>query len=273
MRPSAFKKGGGFLDNVDVELKDYQWTDEFNGEPFKAGKIKDRNGKQIDKPHSLNLFLTVRVDGAEEDTTTTLKAAGEFDNFVVSDDGYELTAADEGECNIGAKSATGKFLQSLVEAGFPDTNFSDDPNVIDLRPMLNTKVRLVQRTDAERTKEFGKKKGKDGKEYDRKDLVVDSVLELPESKSSKSGSTKSKGKAVEADDDDDVEQIAVDTLKKILSNEKGESIAKNKLSVKVLTALGKHPQREAVRKLLGSDEFLSGAEGISYAKGIISLDE
>ena len=39
-RPSSFKKGGGFLDGVDLTIVDYQFTDEFNGQPFKPGKIK-----------------------------------------------------------------------------------------------------------------------------------------------------------------------------------------------------------------------------------------
>lgn len=280
MRPSSFKKGGGFLDGVTVLWKDYQWTDEFNGEPFKPGKIKGSDGKMVERPHSLNFFCTFRVEGADEDTTTTLRAAGNFEDYEVSDDGHTLTAAGGGECNIGAKSATGKFLQSLVAAGFPESNFDDDPDSIDVSPALGSRLALKQEVDVERTKKFGQKESKDGKKHDRKDLVVADVLSLPEEggKSSKT-TAKGKGKAAEAEEPEfDLDAASAETLKDILKGEKDEKIQKNKLSVKVLTKLSKGPYkeyREEIRKRIFDDDFLATEDGWEFnkAKGMIVLNE
>src|SRR5213593_1624882 len=85
-RPSSFKKGGGFLNNVDGTFKGYQFTDEFNGEPFNP-KAKGKDGKP--RFHSLYFVPSVRVDGADEDVTTTMFVGG-FDDWNVSNDGLTI---------------------------------------------------------------------------------------------------------------------------------------------------------------------------------------
>jgi hypothetical protein len=78
-RPSAFRKsGGGFLNQVDGVIAGYEFTDEFNGVAFVPGKVAGK-----DKFHSLYCVLSARVDGAEEDVTTTLFVGG-ADDFEVS---------------------------------------------------------------------------------------------------------------------------------------------------------------------------------------------
>src|SRR6266850_1121505 len=182
-RPSSFKRGGGFLDGVDLTITGYQYTDEFNGEAFKPGKMKDVKGKLIDRPHTLNVLLSVRVDGADEDTTTTLKAAGDFKAWEVSEDGQDVTPNEDG-AEFSARSAWSKFITSLVrptdgEDGFPEERLPED--TFNYSAIIGTRARTVQRVDAERTKEFGKKVDKKtGKEYERKDLVVEHVYSLSE---------------------------------------------------------------------------------------------
>lgn len=267
-RPSQFKKGGGFLDGVDGVITDYTFTDEFNGAPFVAGKIRGSDGKQIDKPHSLNCLLGVTVDGATEVTNTTLKVAGDFDVYEVDETGHILTMADGGPCEISNRSAMAKFIQSLCNptgggTGFDENNFSEDPDSIDFTPMLGTRVRLVQLTDAARTKEFGKKKGKNGKEYDRKDLVVEKVYgdEAPAT-TGKTVATKAKpgpkGKTTTpAVQKVDVPQLSGEAVQEMLTRA-GKPLDKSKLSMLTLTTplLKKHPQREDVRKYLGDDDNL-----------------
>jgi len=287
-RPSSFKQGGGFLNGVDGVISDYTWTDEFNGKPFEAGKIKGSDGKSIDKPHSLNLALSVRVDGADEDTTTTIKAAGDFDAYEVSEDGHVLTAADGGECNISANSATGKLLASLIQAGFPETLFSDNEDSIDLTPMVGTRVRFIQRTDVQRTKDFGKQKGKDGKLYDRKDLVIDNVYDLPgaaeapsKGKGTKAPVKGAKGKPA-AEPSFDVTDFAGPTLKSVL-DAKGGTIEKPKLGMAVLGFLMKNKkldsdQRDEIRNWLTDDDNLAtlveeGLITFNKKKGQIALAE
>lgn len=286
-RPSSFKKGGGFLNGVDARIVDYQFTDEFNGEPFKPGK--DPKTKK-DRFHALNFFLTVKVDGADDTINTTLFGGG-FEDFEVSNDGHVLTNPEGGECTLGAGTAVGRLLNSLIVAGFDENEFSDDPNSVDLTPIIGKRVRFVQRTNVEDTKRLGKRKGKDGKEYDRQDLVIDQYYaEAASASSSKSGSTKgaaaSKGagkgntkKAAEVD----IKVLSGETLIAILEDSDGK-ITKQKLGVKVLLRLKGNDAREDVRKFLFDDSNLTefADEGVEVdgdtkaiefnkAKGVIEL--
>lgn len=278
-RPSSFKKGGGFLDGVDLVIKDYQFTDEFNGEAFKPGKIKGADGKPMEKPHSLNVFITVRVEGADEDTTTTLKAANNFDEWDVSEDGYTITPKTEGQ-ELSAGTSFAKLISSLCEVE-PKAEALLPEDVINYQGIIGTRLRTVQKTDAERTKKFGQKVDKKtGKGYDRKDLVVEQVYELPSAApATKSGkpaaarvAAKAGTKSKAAPAGEDLEQLSKDTLVSIIADAGGE-IAKSKLSMKVLTKLMKHAQREDVRKLIFTDEFLAQEDGWSYdkAKQLVSI--
>lgn len=280
-RPSSFKKGGGFLDGVDLVIRDYQFTDEFNGDSFKPGKIKGADGKPMEKPHTLNVLLTVRVEGADEDTTTTLKAANNFDEWEVSDDGYTITPVTEGT-ELSAGTSFAKLITSLCEAE-PKAEALLPEDSINYQGIIGIRLRTVQRTDAERTKKFGQKVDKKtGKGYDRKDLVVEQVYELPGEKPApvkgKGGkanppSKTAKGKPAPVADVEDLDTLSKTTLIEIVADA-GGSIAKSKLSMKVLTKLMKHPQREDVRKLIFTDDFLAQADGWVYdkAKQTVSIE-
>jgi hypothetical protein len=307
-RPSSFKKGGGFLNGVNATIVSYAFSDEFNGEPFKPGKIKDKSGKMIDKPHSLNCLLKVRVDDADDDTPTTLKVAGKFADWAVSEDGLTITPVDENGDpaegrNLSANAAFSKFIASLVKPtdggdGFPEERFPEEE--FNFEAMIGTRVRLIQQTDVARTKEFGKKKSKSGQEFDRTDLVVETVFELPNAAGKSNGkaakpaakpaavatkaAVKSAKPAKVEEPEVDVEQLAATTLVGILQENDGK-IAKQKVGMKVLKALMEHDSREDVRNWLFDDDNLSslaagdGVEidgetyGFTYnkAKGLIQL--
>src|ERR1700676_2655723 len=149
-RQSRFKKGGGFLDQVDCVITGYEMTDSFAGKPYVPGKMKDlKTGKSVDKPHSLNCQLSVRVDGAEEDTTAMLRVAKNFDDWAISDDGHTIT--QEGETALGSSSQWGKFIQTWeakAEQGAESDEFDD--NAFKYTPIIGSRVRLIQRPyDAE----------------------------------------------------------------------------------------------------------------------------
>lgn len=289
-RPSSFKKGGGFLNGVDGTILDYEFSDEVPSkdggrEPFKPGKDPKTKKERF---HSLFVYLTVRPDGADEHVTTSVFAGG-ADDFVVSEDGKTLTAADGGPCSIGANTGAGKLINSLCDAGFPETNFSEDDESVNWEPMIGTRCRFVQRKDEETTRKLGKRKDKKtGREYDRTDLIIDQVYEAgngtveaaeekPKAGAKGKPATKAaapvKGKAaVKKNDDVDLDDLAKETLVDILGDNDGK-IQKTKLSMKVLQKLMKHPQREDVRKRIFDDEFLGLEDGWSYnpSKGLIEI--
>lgn len=292
-RPSTFKKGGGFLDNVDVTLIDYRFTDEFNGEPFKPGKIKDTKGRPIDKPHTLNCFLIFRVDDAEENTSTTLKAATKYEDYLVSDDGHSVTSAEGGECSLNQNSATAKFFASLVHPvgggpGFDENQLSEDLNLVDFSPTLGHRFRTTQQPwSEEQLKSIEKlgasrlKKGKDGKEYDRKDLVVESyygpgepIAAVATKKTAAKAPVATKaaaGKktapvATAAAPAVDIDELAKATVQEIVVEAGEGGIAKSKLSMKILNKLMRHESREDVRKWVFSDENLGSVDGVAYDK-------
>ena len=266
-RPSAFKKGGGgFLKGVDGVITGYEFTDEFNGEAFVPGKV---NGKE--KFHSLYCLLSARVDGADEDVTTTLFVGG-ADDWNIEDEGHTLTPVEDGR-ELGANTSFAKLISTLVEAGFPETNLPED--AINFESIIGTRVRFEQRTDVEGTKKLGKRKDKKtGKEYDRQDLVIDQVYSLPgtetkaapAAKAAKPAPAKAAGKATKAPTPAvaDVSELATETAQGIVAEAGEAGITKAKLGMKVIAKLMKHPEREAVRKFLADDANLAAIDGVAF---------
>ncbi len=283
-RPSTFRKGGGgFLNGVDGVISGYRWTDQFNGEDFEPGK---KPGTKEDKFHSLFLELSARADDADEDLTQNLFAGG-YDDYEVSEDELTLTNVEGGECSIGANTPAGKFLASLVEAGFPESKFSEDTDSVNVEPMVGTRVRFGQAVvigkDGKPRKRIAKKGKFKGREFDDTTTVIEQVYEVAGKagkKGAKAESAKSgkKSKAAEPDDDEEtVESLATAFLVKIVTANKGK-MAKGKVSMQLLkpeNGLFKHPEREAIRKLLNSDKFLNTEDGWSYDedKEIITVED
>lgn len=264
-RPSSFKKSGGFLNGVDGVISGYQFTDEFNGVAFVAGKDPKTKKERF---HSLYTVLSVRVDGADEDVTTTLFTGG-ADDFEITDDGHTLSPIEEGR-ELGANTAFAKLVVSLVEAGFPESNLPED--VINFESIIGTRARFEQRVNVEDTKKLGKRKDKKtGKEYERQDLVITQVYEL----ASKSGKTAPKAPVKGAKSAkpavQDISELAGKALLEIVQAA-GGSITKAKLSMKTLTTplLKGNPNRDAVRKFLcdGDDNLEAIAE-----TGIVTYDK
>jgi len=293
-RPSSFKKGGGFLNGVDGVITGYRWTDEFNGEAFVPGK--DPKTKK-DKFHSLFCEVSVRVDGADEDVTQHLFAGG-FEDFEISEDGLTLTAPDGGECTIGQNTGAAKFWGSLCAAGFPEDNFSDDPNSVNFEPAVGARVKFVQRKDEESTRKLGKRKDKKtGKEYDRTDLVVDVVYELPGTAAAPAKGAKpaakapAKGAKTSAAPTVDIDAIAAQTVVEIVTR-MAKPTDKKKFSMEslkspVLKSGDGATVKEAVRKRIYEDDYLQSladGDGVEYegaaynvgfnrAKGIVTVTE
>ena len=263
-RPSSFFKGGGMF-NGEGKITGYEF---FVGDTTKV-KNGPRKGEDF-TPLSLN--VSFRMDGADQDVSKRL-LIGDADTYGDVTDGNQVLQTPDGQ-NISAKSEAGIFIATLCDNGFDETRFSDTNESIDYRPMIGTRIVLVNEVNEEKTKRQGKEKNKTtGKEYDRRDLKVARVLALPTatpasgramarttSASTSNSRANGSGKA-----DTALETLASETLVNILADTKEGTLPKSKLRMKVIAALGpKHPQRADVEKLLHNDAFLAAVEGVAY---------
>lgn len=290
-RVSTFKKGGGgggFLNAVDVTILNYRFTDEFRGEPFDPKRLVDeykngkKTGKKVPNAHKLFLELEVMVDGAEESIKKELSLSNDYDAWEITDD--EKTVAPLVEGMILSENAAGcKFIQSLVDAGYPVENESYDVGTLNFEPMVGLRAHLIQREDVERTNKFGgvKSKKDPNKEFPRTDLVVERVLAggVKENvagaktaakapvKGAVKAATKPNGKlAKPSTDEDELYSKADDALCTILMKMGADkkAIGANKTGVQVLTLLKGDPQRQDIYKLFGDDAYLGREQGWSF---------
>ena len=264
---SLFKKrAGGFLNNVDGKVTDYNLTIE--PEAFEAQEWDDGS-------HTIYAELSVLVDGGEEPVTTTLKVGN--DNFFdISEDGKSLEPKVNDDDQPLEDAEWSRLITSMIAAGLPESDFPEGGN--NYEAILEKRFRFFREKDAEATASKGKRKGKNGKEYDRDVLKVSAYYgdepagkgkgkttgktTAPTSKVAQGG--KANGKAKEQD----LDEVVDETLLAILKDNKG-SIAKSKLPIAISKKLGvKHPQREEIRKRMYSDEYLEEAT----ERGVIEYD-
>ena len=265
--------GGGWLNNVDARIVGYSFT---------IGETKPRKtGKRKGEPFTpLSFVPEFLQEGAEEPVSQRLLIgdAADFGDVedptsIVSEDGLTLFTPD-GQA-IGSEAGT--FINSLLDNGFPEDRLDESAEQINLEPIIGTRVQLIQEVNAEKTRISGKQQGKDGKEYDRKDLKVSTVHELPAAKAAaKAGKSAAKpaGKATKVDENARIAAKAAETLGSILADAPDTTIKQSSLSMKVLKALTNDADREAVRKFLNNTDNLEGIEGVTYSakKGTVSLD-
>lgn len=265
-RPSQFKGGGGFLSDVDGVLVNYEFTDEYPG-----ADEKPRKSKKDDDFRPLYAVLTVKVDGAEDEVTTTL-FAGSADDFEIENDGHSLVPEDP-QGGVSKNSDWGKFVASAVENGFPEEELPEDE--INFESLLNKRYRFGQEVVID--KKTGKarqrvaKKGKfAGKSFDVTRTVITAYYGEADGKASKSskGDKASKGKDTKTkgkkDDNEALYEIADPALVSILEAAKDHKVQKVKLSMKILNALLKHKNREALREMMLTDEYLERENGWTY---------
>ena len=188
-RKSQFKNSGGYLNDVNLTITGYRFTDEIPSAEgpvaYVPGKWKNPDtGKLEEKPHRLNVVLSFRVDDATEDSTQFL-SAGNYDNWDVSEDGQTLTPLRDG-VGIATSSKWAIFVASYeaVSGNGGQADETDveglEENQVNYAPLVGQRVRVAQRVNEELTKKFGqrvaKKGSSKGKAFDRTDLVVDEYL-------------------------------------------------------------------------------------------------
>lgn len=268
-RPSTFRKGGGFLNGVDGEVTGYEFTTEF---PNSTVDNKRKKGSDFTPLYAV---LSVRVDGGDEDVTTTL-FVGSADDYEIESEGHTLVPVEEGT-SLWASADWSKLVASMVEAGMPDTDLPEDE--INFEAIVGRRFRFVQVKDAEATEKRGKRKDKKtGKEYDRTSLQVSEYYgeatktaatktksAAPAAKTATRAAGKPNGKAVEVNLTEDADAAIL----AVLADNDG-SISKRSLPVKLAQKVGpKAPNAADVRRLAYSDEhLLDMAE-----RGLITYDQ
>jgi hypothetical protein len=257
---SSIKAGGGFLNNVDGEITGYEITTRPPG-----GDAKETSDWVWFVP-------TIKQDGAEEEITQHFFLGG-ADRYNISKDGQTLSV-DEGNVTIGANTPTGKLLASILDSGFDESELPDleDGEDLTLEALVGKRYRFIQEVDEEATKKLGKRKDKrTKKEYNRTNTVVCRVYgdatPAKDSKASKTsgksnGSMKANGKA-KHNDEEDLTEEADAVLVDVLEANDGK-IERGRLSLVLTKTLMKNPNREALKKLIFSEDFLGREEGWSY---------
>lgn len=305
-RPSSFKKGGGRLNNVAATIMGIEFTGDelvytkgesgFSRQEFTPGKVKTAEGKLKDKFHTLNALVSLRVDGATENSIEPMFAGGAED-FAISDDGLTIwdaaydtpeAAAEAAEDpankvkELGANTKFANFITSLCEAGFPETNLPEDR--ICYEAIVGTRVQLIQREDpAMKGKKRIDKATK--KEYPYTFTAVDDVLALPEAAeapaapaakaaakaapktAAKPAAGKTKVAAPVAEPEPEESDLDAETTVALMDALGQKSPQKvGDLSMWVLKNRMKHPQREAIRSRIVDKAFLATEDGWTFDK-------
>lgn len=284
-------KGGGFLNNVDGTLVDYEFTNTFPG--------------QSETPDELYVVLTVRPDGADEEVQTTLRFGSA--QFLRVQDSHTVINPEGNVARFWDKSDGYHFLESLEKVGVADGGIDEsDPSIIALTGLIGRRMRFVQERDEERM-DARQKAGKNprrvdeatGKEYPFTRLIVEQVYDTtpvvgaprtalargaakpvgggttPATRQAKGvakASTtpfakggKPNGAAVAATIADDTRIEAIEKLRAIL-DANGGSVLRSDLTRLATTLLltEKNPRREVLRKLIYSPEFLGSVDGVVF---------
>ncbi len=190
-----------------------------------------------------------------------------------SGDGKSVTSVDRDTVSISAETGVGKFMQSLLDAGFPEDRLPDLEGGADLElsGIVGTRVRFEQRVNEKLTADKGQRQAKNGKKYNYTDLVVAEVLSLPQAVKGKTNGSASKpnGKAAAAKqvvEDVDIAELAETTIGQVLEANDG-SISLKKLKMAVFGQIGvKHPNRNEVVEFATDPANLAAMDSIEFDK-------
>lgn len=254
---SAIKKGGGFLANVDGTFKDYEFTARFKGEK--------KDGEW------LYFVPSILVDGADEPVDQHM-FIGAAENYEIEDDGKTLTMADGSSVSFGFSTPFGRFMDSLLEKGFPEEELPnlEDGEPLTLEALIDRRFRFKQEVDEKANEKFGKRKGTGKnakKEYDRTNTVIDAVLG-EKTTAGKPNGKPAKGKGPS---EDDLKDEAAAVLKDIIEGSKVPVLKKN-LPVLAAKAVVKNPNRDALRAIILDEDWQEEQDWLEAdRKGVLSV--
>ena len=167
---SLFRKegSGGFDGTIDAVT-------------FEAKEWDGKGGN--DSYSTLTAKVNVTPDGATVSQERFLRAGFVNEGITVNDDG---TLSLEGEAQLSENTEFARFVLSAIENGREEADFSGD----DFSGLTGYRYRFINFVDTEATKQFGKRKGKDGKEYNRTEFRISKVYGPAEVKGKKAAATK-----------------------------------------------------------------------------------
>lgn len=240
----GIKEGGGFLNNVDGTIKSYEFT----------------TVPPNDKEESEWMYFvpSILVDGADDEVTQHF-FMGAAENYDLSKDGQSLSA--EGGVTFGGKTPFGRLMKSLVAAGFdestlPDLGAGED---LELSAIVDGRYRFIQEIDEEANKKLGKRKGtgkNKGKEFNRTNTLISKVYDAEEAPAKGKAAGKPAGKPSKKNAEVDLTEEADTIVADVLSDNDGE-IERGKLSLALTKVLMKNANREALKKLILSDDYIT----------------
>jgi hypothetical protein len=280
---ALFKKsGGGFLNGVEGVI---------NSLTFKTKEFVSKKTKK--EFHKLSAEILVTPDGAEEPVQQFVDAGFFYpDNMAISEDGKTLQGLDDDanvidleETPLRDDTEFAKLIMSLVEAGFPEELLGIGVNY---EPVEGVRVRFKRVVDEEGTKQFGKRKSKDGKkEYNRDFLLIDALLAMPETgakkgakktaapkagtkaTAAKTGAKKTAAPAAAESDSARADEV----ITGMLADAKGNVIERKSIGAAFVRYALKNgvtqDERKELQPVLVSEEYLTDAE----TRGVLVLTE
>lgn len=225
---------------------------------------------------TLSYNFKFKVDGADEPVERFLNAGFVYEGTTISDDGRTLENDDVDGGIIQEDTEFARFVGSLIEKGFDESQLDESGR--NFEALIGQRLQLVNWTDDEATKKFGKRKSKkDGKEYNRTETRVAQVYEKEEVKATKGKAAKSTSKPTsKTPKQEEVEEVdtaqADEVITELVSDAKGNVIPRTGISAQVVRyALKKRLStdvRDQLRATLMDVEYLKDAAD----RGIISFN-
>ncbi len=248
LKPSEQTTGGLLLDDVDVSFDKCRFV--------KSDVLEDYNAP--DPVPGLLCELTPVESG---EGLKQFFSCGSTKDFVPSKDGKRLESVS-GVTGIRKSCNAAMLITSIVNAGFPEDQLGDE--ISNLDGMVAHVIQIAAPKRAGLLSD--KRKGKDGKEYDRTITSVNKIVSMPgEGKKGK------KGKGKTAPTDDAVIKAAESVVLNVLIEADGP-LAKHDLPGLVFKKL-KGAERKTVLPLVQDDEFLSASDTWTYKDGKLVLAE
>jgi len=255
INPEDFSEGG-ILNDVDVEFLKLRFL---SGE--EAVEQTDSMGTYTDVEETL--FVAANLKHQDGDGWEYW-SAGKLEYFEPSKDGKR--AIPVGNAERLSKSCNAYILlASIIDCGFPRDEFVDDLSVVD--------GMLAHLFRAEQPKRAGLG-GDDGRT--RTVLTVDKILdESPVGTGKKGKKASGKAKAEETESGEDFDEIAADTIVKILTDADGGPVKRTSVVGRMLKILKKsHPDDfKAIIQATNEEGFFENLDDVDYDGKELTIGE